>query len=436
MDLTLFAHTGSSLDDESTWQLLEDHLLAVADRASAFAGEFGAGAWGRAVGILHDAGKASCAFQQRLHGSDTHVDHSTAGAKVALDCYGDIAGRMMAYICSGHHAGLPNGIVRSRGEIPGILTPLEERLAASVEPYDGFSDLLDSSDCLALPAIAELEPMPAPRQLSKPENAKRAQRFSAYAFARMLYSSLVDADYLDTERFMAPEIARVRVSRECSDVSHLLDQLLETLGQIASEDTPVNRARQTVLADCLAASEEEPGLFSLTVPTGGGKTLSSLAFALAHAKRYDMNRVIIAIPFTSIVEQTAAVLKGIFGPDAVLEHHSGYDFSDLDDEAGYAQRLATQNWDAPIVVTTNVQLLESFFANKPAKSRKVHNFVKSVIILDEAQTLPDGLLSASLAALESLTFSYGSSVVLCTATQPALDLALPFGLCSSRDCGA
>lgn len=332
----------------------------------------------------------------------------------------------MAYAITGHHGGLPNGIASSHGETAS-LTPLEQRLQKEVEPYDAFFDLLSDYDHLALPSASELGLPFVPQRKAAPSNNALARCFSAYVLVHMLHSSLVDADYLDTERFMTPDAAQARSSRNQATISELLDRLQAYLAKKASMSSPVNRARQAVLADCLAAAGQEPGLFSLTVPTGGGKTLSSLAFALKHAEQYGLDRVIIAIPYTSIVEQTAAVLKDIFGSLNVLEHHSNYDFSDLDDEESYAQRLTTQNWDAPIVVTTNVQLLESLFANKPGKSRKVHNIVKSVIILDEAQTLPDSLLPVSLAMIEELTFGYGATVVLCTATQPALDMVWPFG---------
>lgn len=219
----------------------------------------------------------------------------------------------------------------------------------------------------------------------------------------------------------------LREGRPCATMSQLLDKLEAALAKKASANSPVNRARQAVLQDCLEAAEQEPGLFSLTVPTGGGKTLSSLAFALKHAALHGMDRVIISIPFTSIVEQTATVLKAILGEENVLEHHSGFDGSDLDTEESYSQRLATQNWDAPVIVTTNVQLFESLFSNRPGKSRKVHRIARSVIILDEAQTLPDSLLQPSLALLEELALGYGTSIVLCTATQPALDMVWPFG---------
>lgn len=424
--MTLYAHTDDS-NGGLVCQRLEDHLSAVSEMASAFAARFGMKDWGRALGILHDAGKSSEAFQRRLQGSAQHVDHSTAGAKIALDRYGEYGvGRLMAYSITGHHGGKPNGISSSQGVGPS-LTPLEQRLQKEVEPYDAFFDLLNDSDRLALPLASELGLPFVPHRKTAPSNDVSARCFSVYVLARMLYSSLVDADYLDTEHFMAPDASQARNDQKRASIPELLEMLQAHLATKSSTDSPVNRARQAVLSDCVAAAEQKPGIFSLTVPTGGGKTLSSLAFALKHAEQYGMDRVIVAIPFTSIVEQTAAVLKSIFGSGAVLEHHSNYDFSDLDDEEGYAQRLTAQNWDAPIVVTTNVQLFESLFANKPGKSRKVHSIANSVIILDEAQTLPDSLLTLSLAMLEELTFGYGTTIVLCTATQPALDMVWPFG---------
>ena len=228
---------------------------------------------------------------------------------------------------------------------------------------------------------------------------------------------------------MTPEASEAREARELASMEELLAKLESHMAELMDEagDTSVNRARRSVYEDCLATALQPPGLYTMTVPTGGGKTLSSMAFGLRHAVEQRMERVIVAIPYTSIVEQTAATLKAIFGAENVLEHHSNYDFHDLDDEEKAKQRLAIQNWDAPIVVTTNVQLFESLFSNKPGKSRKVHNMARSVVILDEAQTLPDKLLRPSLAMLEELAAGYGSSVVLCTATQPALEGLWPFG---------
>lgn len=383
------------------------------------------GSWGRALGLLHDAGKVSDAFQRRLTGDVRRVDHSTAGAKLAVERY-DSAGILMAYALAGHHGGLPNGVLRTYDGTGR--TPLEDRLNSAIEPYDRFYEFVDSGE-VRLPDKVELGYPLIPTRMKARENDTTARCFSIYALGRMLYSSLVDADYLDTEEYMSPNVAAIRKANDYADIAELralLDQHLAKLAE-GSDDTPVNQARNAVLEDCCAAADEEQGIFSLTVPTGGGKTLSSLAFALSHAEMHGLGRVIIAIPFVSVVEQSAAVLKGIFGVTNVLEHHSNYEFDDVGEDDEYAQRLATQNWDAPIVVTTNVQLFESLFANKPGKSRKVHNMANSVIILDEAQTLPDNLLLPSLAMLEELTLGYGSTIVLCTATQPALDMVWPFG---------
>lgn len=422
-----YAHTGSDVDDVSTWQTLSEHANEVARRAEAFAAQFDMGLWGRTLGLLHDAGKASDGFKKRLEGGPS-VDHATAGAKIAIERY-QTAGRFMAYGLCGHHGAMPNGIVRTRSAAGvrsrSLRTPLEERLDGQIESYDAFFDLIDAGEII----------LPDPKELGAPMRPHRTfdsmanKVFSTFVLEHFLYSSLVDADYLDTERFMTPEASAARDTRTLASMEELLAALEAHMSALmdSAEDTPVNRARRAVYEDCLASVPEDSGLFSMTVPTGGGKTLASVAFGLCHAVEHRMGRVIVAIPFTSIVEQTAATLKNVFGAENVLEHHSNYDFHDLGDEEKTQQRLAIQNWDAPIVVTTNVQLLESLFSNKPGKSRKVHNIANSVIILDEAQTLPDSLLESSLAMLEELVLGYGSSVVLCTATQPSLDGLWPFG---------
>lgn len=417
-----YAHTGSDLEDKSTWQTLSEHSNEVARRAEAFAEKFGMGAWGRSLGLLHDAGKVSQGFQKRLEGGPS-VDHSTAGAKLAIDLYKS-TGRFMAYELSGHHGGMPCGIMRAKG-LQSSRTPLDERLKSQIESYDAFFELIDAGE-IVLPNSKELG---APMRLHRAFNGTANKVFSTFVLGHFLFSSLVDADYLDTECFMTPEASEAREARKLASVEELLAKLEAHMAKIMEEakDTSVNRARRAVYENCLVAALQAPGLFTMTVPTGGGKTLSSMAFALRHAVEHGMERVIVAIPFTSIVEQSAATLKEIFGAENVLEHHSNYDFSNLDDEEKAKQRLAIQNWDAPIVVTTNVQLFESLFSNKPSKSRKVHNLTNSIIILDEAQTLPDSLLKPSLAMLEELTLGYGASIVLCTATQPALDGLWPFG---------
>jgi CRISPR-associated endonuclease/helicase Cas3 len=238
----------------------------------------------------------------------------------------------------------------------------------------------------------------------------------------MIYSCLVDADYLDTESFLDPERADKR--RRAPNLLDLKPRLDAHLAEVAKnvEQTDVNRLRARILEECRIAASLHPGLFSLTVPTGGGKTLSSMAFALKHAVAHGLRRVIYVIPYTSIIEQTARVFRDIFGGDSVLEHHSNLiqEKDEADDEAEERRRLASENWDAPIVVTTNVQFFESFFANRSSKTRKLHNVAKSVIILDEAQMLPVPVLRPTLEVIRELVEHYGTSIILCTATQPAL----------------
>ncbi|MSA93760.1 CRISPR-associated helicase Cas3' [Gordonibacter urolithinfaciens] len=421
-----YAHTGSDLDDVSTWQTLSEHANEVARLAEAFAEKFGMGVWGRTLGLLHDAGKASVGFRRRLEGGKP-VDHSTAGAKVAVGRYG-VCGQFMAYALCGHHGGMPNGKIWSNPPSSNsklLRSPLKDRLGGEIESYNAFFELVEAGQ-INLPDAARLG---APMHPGRTFESTARKAFSMFVLEHFLYSSLVDGDYLDTERFMTPEASEAREARELANMEELLAKLESHMAELMEKagDTSVNRARRSVYEDCLATAVQPSGLYTMTVPTGGGKTLSSMAFGLRHAVEQGMERVIVAIPYTSIVEQTAATLKAIFGAENVLEHHSNYDFRDLDDEEKARQRLAIQNWDAPIVVTTNVQLFESLFSNKPGKSCKVHNMARSVIILDEAQTLPDELLKPSLAMLEELAAGYGSSMVLCTATQPALEGLWPFG---------
>ena len=441
MEEKYYAHSGGHAEE---FQLLQDHANQVAELAGRFAAEVGYCNWGRAIAGMHDAGKASDAGQLRIRGEGSKVDHSTAGAKMAIQFY-SFYGWLMAYALAGHHGGLMNGIAWSSGAndaASSFRTPLEIRLSKEVDPYDGFTNLVETG-LVRLPALSDLEkPFACRKRASSDDEIRRREMSFGYCFlVKFLFSCLVDADYLDTEAFMTPEAALVRGSRQYATIEQL-SQMLD--GHMASlmagaQKTIVNDARRSIYEDCVQSAQHETGLFTLTVPTGGGKTLSSMAFALKHARIWGLKRIIVAIPFTSIVEQTAEQYKRVFGEENVLEHHSNYDFGDLDDEERIAQRLAVQNWDAPIVVTTNVQLLESLYSNKPGKSRKVHNMANSVIVLDEAQTLPDSLLRPSLAVLEELVHGFGASVVLCTATQPALSNEWPFGsnsteIISNRDC--
>jgi CRISPR-associated endonuclease/helicase Cas3 len=409
---------------EAEWHRLETHLRDSADKAEAFASEFGAGEWGRLAGLWHDLGKYSEAFQKYLltsvkNGDDPHlselagrVDHSTAGAQHAAGL--GTLGRLLAYCIAGHHAGLPDD-----HDPQGGLSGLGDRLKKAIEPFG------------AAPADLLSRPLPHPPSFRWGSNPRR-MGFALAFFTRMIYSCLVDADFLDTETFMQPGRAAQRPGERpsCEELLGILNTHLATVGSEAV-DTPVNRQRRAILDACRAKATLPPGFFSLNVPTGGGKTLSSLAFALEHAVAHDLSRIIYAIPFTSIIEQTADVFRGAFGDlrTEILEHHSNLEPEDSKRQSERS-RLAAENFDATVIVTTNVQLFESLFASRSSRCRKLHRLAKSVIILDEAQTLPPQLLAPTLAALEELVTNYGATVVLCTATQPAIERRedFPIGL--------
>ena len=367
------------------------------------------------MGLLHDVGKYCVPFQRKLHGDALQVDHSTRGAQIVVQRYGAL-GQLLAYGIAGHHAGLTNG---AEGE--GKRTPLQQRLCyVDLPPLDEQWE----------------QEIVLPPKLTTPAGfrAHSAVRgnFQLAFLARMLFSCLVDADFLDTEAFYARNTDATRPSsreRALPTLQALREQMDAHLADFRAE-SEVNQLRARILAGVRGKAVLEPGLFSLTVPTGGGKTLASLAFALDHALNHGLRRVIVVIPFTSIVEQTARVFRGALGDlgeAAVLEHHSAFvaqrpPRSDPDRyEAAEKLRLAMENWDAPIIVTTAVQFFESLFAARPSHCRKLHAIAGSVVVLDEAQTMPLKLLRTCVAAIDELARNYRASVVLCTATQPALE---------------
>jgi CRISPR-associated endonuclease/helicase Cas3 len=384
---------------------LNDHLRGVARRAGECALDFGGGDWAEVAGLWHDLGKYSAEFQRRiksvsgydleahLEGPVGRVDHSTAGAQHAISQFG-AHGRILAYLIAGHHAGLPDWHTsETRGAALKVrlddMRHLERALSQSIPP-----------EILA-------QPKPVSPLLGK------AEGFALWV--RMLFSCLVDADFLDTEAFMDEDKAVQRAGAPA--IQGLLPRFNAYMEEKFADApaTSVNRVRAEVLRQCRDKAHRAPGLFSLTVPTGGGKTLSSLAFAFEHAKRHGKRRVIYAIPYTSIIEQTANTFRDIF-PEAVIEHHSNLD----PDKETVKSRLATENWDAPLIVTTNVQFFESLFAAKTSRCRKLHNIVNSVVVLDEAQLLPPEFLQPILDVMNLLVRHYGVTFVLSTATQPAL----------------
>ncbi|WP_197274564.1 CRISPR-associated helicase Cas3' [Novosphingobium sp. AAP83] len=409
----IFAHSLAH-HAENDWELLADHLALVGQMAALFAGRFGANVLGNVAGRLHDIGKMSAEFQAYIRGNGAlrGPDHATAGAREAVRLYGDAGfGRILAYCIAGHHSGLADG---GTEHLPGTLTHRLNSQNKRIEAYEGWE-----AQAGTLPEKSELR-LPEPLSVRSQHSG-----FERAFFIRMLFSALVDADFLATEQFYAQATRR----GFANSLEVLRDRLDAKLTAKASTATEVNRLRSRVLAHVRAQASQAPGLFSLTVPTGGGKTLTSLAFALDHAIAHGLDRIVYVIPYTSIIEQTAQVFRDALGNDGdVLEHHSAVEWDpkgdeQLDDEGkeGLKKlRRDAENWDVRIVVTTSVQFFESLFAARTSACRKLHNLAKSVIILDEAQTLPLPLLRPCMAAIETLATGYGASVVLCTATQPAL----------------
>ncbi len=376
-------------------QTVEEHLLSVLSICGRFAKAFFSEEQGRLIGLAHDIGKCSDEFQARLRGGKI-VDHASAGA---LECAKMDSG-WAACCIAGHHGGLPD-VGNPVYDIPGDHTlcgRLKKALAGEIPAYT-----------IPIP----LHPVPAPPGYG---NDGLTDSF----IIRMLYSCLVDADYLDTEQFMS---GHARSVSNTDSIAKLLERLDRYTLPWQNPKTELNRLRCDILASCAGGGKAEKGIFSLTVPTGGGKTVASMAFALNHAIANQMDRIIYVIPYTSIIEQTAEVFRGIFGDQNVLEHHSsaGYDVSEGGDAGQYLHIKATENWDIPIVVTTAVQFFESLYANRPSKCRKLHSIANSVIIFDEAQMLPTEHLRPCVAAIAKLVDNFGATAVLCTATQPFLN---------------
>lgn len=377
-------------------QTVLEHLEGTAELCAGFAAAFGAEEQGRLAGMAHDIGKYSDAFQRRLDGGEP-VDHSTAGA---VECF-KMGQPFAAFAVAGHHGGLPDGGSRTDSYNEGTLCARINRAAAGkLEPYDAWQQEV------TLPKA----PFPALDQ----------GQAEGMFFTRMLYSCLVDADFLDTETFMAGQPADRGGGNDMRELDRRLQAYVSDWFPPKGE---LNRQRCAILSRCLEQGEAQvPGLFTLTVPTGGGKTVASLAFALRHALSHGLRRVIYVIPYTSIIEQNAGKFRDILGAENVLEHHSGvlYDLGDEASPENVRLARATENWDKPVVVTTAVQFFESLFAARSSKCRKLHNLAGSVIIFDEAQMLPLPYLRPCVFAIAQLVKHYGVSTVLCTATQPAL----------------
>ncbi|MEO1091998.1 MAG: CRISPR-associated endonuclease Cas3'' [Pseudomonadota bacterium] len=407
-----FAHSTSDTT-QANWQALRRHLLQVEDLARSRGQRIGIGEAAAAAGLLHDLGKYTRAFQERLTGSRVRAEHSLAGASYVMDHRDERRGPLfdvIAHAIAGHHAGLPD----RRGSTAGLDERLKDLNRAQLDPIwvHDIEPVLPSS-------LSPLHPAPF---------AKPGLRFAL--LGRMIFSCLVDADYRDTEAFYDHIEGRPR-DRAQPLLSDLLPDLIrsfdERIAALVAEKRsagtfrPLDELRADILSAVLARAGDKPGLFTLTVPTGGGKTLASLGFAFRHAAAHGLDRIIYACPYTSIIDQTVDVFRSVVGKDNVLEHHSAIDEERFERrEARDKVKLAMEDWSAPVIATTNVQLFESLFAARPSRCRKLHNIARSVIILDEAQNVPRHLLAPTYMALEALAKDWGCTVVMCTATQPAL----------------
>lgn len=411
MQKPLAAH----IQENGNVQSIKEHLYGTAKLARQFGDAFENSDFSYLCGLIHDIGKYSDEFQKRIWDAGPKVDHSTAGA---IEINGLIKnfGWLMAYCIAGHHTGLLDG--GSIVDIPEEKT-LAGRIKRVVPNYKSFSN------DICLEKLVTTKP---PKIIPLGEKG-----FSISFFIRMIFSCLVDADYLDTESFFSGGKTLRGIGKSIDDLCNMLTKEISKYNLPTRE---INIKRNEILAKCINMSKNEKGLYTLTVPTGGGKTISSIAFALEHAKRHGMNRIIYAIPYTSIIEQTAAEFKRIFGSDSVLEHHSNFEYNDLDkdDSLESRQKLATENWDAPIVVTTNVQFFESVFACKTSKCRRIHNIANSVVIFDEAQMLPLQYLKPCVRTIAELVKNYACTVILCSATQPSLGEQFPPEVISREIC--
>ncbi|GHU99464.1 hypothetical protein FACS1894211_04900 [Clostridia bacterium] len=374
MNEKIYAHTKSDENgkplSEEQWQPLEEHLNAVAQFAAREAVVFGAEAFAKTTGLLHDIGKDSPEFQAYIRNKRPSVDHKRAGAQAAVDIYGRAFGKLLAYCILGHHGGLPNAA--------------EESIIYDPKPAP-------SGLHLSSPYLKERPDKPV---FHKPFlQTGEGQVAYMQLLIRMAFSCLVDGDYLDTEKFMSPETAALR--GEPVPIQTLYELFQPALAKLQNYDIafPVNRARRDVLNACLENGNKGPGFYTLTVPTGGGKTLSSMAFALEQVKRCGMRRIVYAVPFTTVTEQIAGVFREIFdkntvGRSLVLEHHSNLDLAGKTEDEKDAVRLLSENWDTPLIVTTTVQLLESLFPTCRRASAKFIILRKALLYLTRRKRCP------------------------------------------------
>lgn len=410
--MNFYAHSSRLNGDKAQWQSLSDHSHDVGKGARMRGAKIGAGKAAELGGRGHDLGKYTPEFLARLEGKEEVVDHSTAGAWHALQSLSmspdRLVAELVAYSIAGHHAGLP--------DMFGGGSSLDDRLRRYVDnlsPSWRSEIHLDRTDLVPKGF----------RFGGHDGTASKAFRFAM--LGRYLFSCLVDSDYRDTEAYY-DGINGITRDRDFQPLQVLIPAMTASLMKhmktlTGKSEGDISAARKEIFETVLSQAHLPPGFFTMNVPTGGGKTLASTAFALAHASAHQMDRIIYGIPFTSVIDQTASILRKVLGEDNILEHHSAVGNEGVITSGQAKLRMATEDWSAPFVVTTNVQFFESLMTAKPSKARKIHNIARSVIILDEAQTIPRHLLVPCVALLDELVRNYGCTVILCTATQPAFN---------------
>jgi CRISPR-associated endonuclease/helicase Cas3 len=422
---TFYAHSGNAA---GKWHLLKEHLQSVGMLARKFAQDTDWVDEAALAGQMHDLGKYAERFQERLKGLDAGLDHWSQGAWLALTLSRNQPAIAAALSIQGHHVGLQ----RANADA------LRQMNLQNLTQHHPFQLALSDADLVRLRQHAEADGLSfqAPTRMALPVKNGMAYAVSSMLDVRLLFSCLVDADFLDTEAHFNGDAngKQYRVKGSPLDVSAALaalDRYMANRIRAGTQaDARVLAARDALWQACSLTAEQTPDLFTLTAPTGSGKTLAMLRFALKHAARHNLKRIVLAVPFLTVIEQTARIYREVFSgfPEHfVLEHHSlaglGEESETRDAEGAQERqrRLLSENWDAPIVLTTNVQLLESLFSNRPSTCRKLHNLMESVILFDEAQSLPQHLAVPTLAALSHLSMAYRSTVVFATATQPAFD---------------
>lgn len=383
--------------DKLREQTIKEHLENVAKLASGFCENYkikdlDVQDYVYQVGMAHDIGKYSDVFQQKIRGKhEIMTDHSTAGAK-------EMQKRRMpagAFAVAGHHGGIPNGWDTTGSNL------LQRIKNKKIEPYSGYAYEIE------IKAVHE----------------SGLEAFEEGFFTRMIFSALVDSDFLDTENFMSQGNVERGGYEQIGILYKKIIEYIQPWREVKGNIPELNKIRTGILEQCLSEGNGKRGCYSLTVPTGGGKTVSSLAFALKHAVQNNMERIIYVIPYTSIIEQNVEVFRKILGERNVLAHYgNSLTDSEKQDNAIYERhKLSIENWDAPVIVTTNVQFFESLYSNKVSKCRKLHNIAGSVVIFDEVQMIPLHAMMPCVKAVQMLLKSYQASVVLCTATQPAIE---------------